>query len=224
MLHNYIKTGFRNLFKHKRYALINITGLAIGVASCLLISMFVKDEFTYDSWHRNGENIYRITTVPKDQDKTVVMQGTSYPEAEVYANEIPEVKNFARIRGEGATVKLDDTYLDEKGLIFTDKGFFEIFDFDVVYGSLDNRLSNLESLVITESTAIKYFGKKDVAGQSLTMKVNNDFEQFTVTSVIEDHPSNSSFSFNMAMSWGKLETIVDSFSRSLWFTTPIYSS
>ena len=223
MLHNYIKTGFRNLFKHKRYALINITGLAIGVASCLLISMFVKDEFTYDSWHRNGENIYRITTVPKDQDKTVVMQGTSYPEAEVYANEIPEVKNFARIRGEGATVKLDDTYLDEKGLIFTDKGFFEIFDFDVVYGSLDNRLSNLESLVITESTAIKYFGKKDVAGQSLTMKVNNDFEQFTVTSVIEDHPSNSSFSFNMAMSWGKLETIVDSFSRSLWFTTPIYS-
>jgi putative ABC transport system permease protein len=223
MLRNYIKTGFRNLFKHKRYAIINIMGLAIGVASCLLISMFVKDELTYDSWHSNANNIFRITTISKSQDKEIVIQGTSYPEAEAYANEIPEIQRFARVRKEGATVKVEDDYLDEKNLIFTDKDFFNIFDFKVVDGALDKGLSSLESLVITESTALKYFGKTQVAGETITLNVGNDFEEFQVTSVIQDHPSNSSITFNMALSWAKLKTIKDEWSMGMWAITPVSS-
>lgn len=223
MLKNYLKTGFRNLFRHKGYAIINIVGLAVGVASCLLISMFVKDELTFDNWHSKKDSIYRITTISENRGQQTTLQATSYPEAEVYANEIPEIKTFARIRKEGATIQSGDEYLDEKSLIYTDSDLYRIFDFEVIDGALDKQQNELESIVLTESTAIKYFGRVEVAGQSLTMKLRNDFEDFLVTAVIKDHPSNSSINFNMALSWQKFKSIMDDWSLGMWAITPASS-
>lgn len=220
MLKNYLKTGFRNLFRNKAYALINITGLAIGIASCLLISMFVKDELTYDKQHENGDNIYRITTISERQGKVNVSLGASYPAAEAYTNQIPEIKNFARYRGEGGTVKVGEDIFDEKRLIFADKGLFEIFDFKVLDGVLDERLRQLESVVLTETASIKYFGSTETTGMSLNLNVGKGFEQFIVTAVIEDHPSNSSFNFEVVLSWEKYSTIKDAGTLGLWFIAP----
>ena len=223
MLKNYLKTGFRNLFRNKAYAFINITGLAIGIASCLLISMFVKEELTYDSQHKNGENIYRITTIAKLQDKDVVMHGSSYPAAEAYERQIPEIKNFTRLRKEGATVKVGDDLFDEKRMVYADKGLFEIFDFSLVDGALDQNLGKLESIVLTEKASIKYFGTTATAGQSLTLDVGKGFEEFLVTAVIENHPSNSSFNFDIVLSWEKFSTILNAWSMGIWFITPATS-
>jgi putative ABC transport system permease protein len=220
MLRNYLKTGFRNLFRHKRYAAINIIGLAIGVASCLLISMFVKDEFTYDRYHTKVDSIYNLSTVGGSTEKEVVFNAVSYPEAKTYFEDVPEIINFTRMRREGAVVKVGEDVFDEKGLMFSDRGFFEMFDFKVLDGALDETLTNLTSVVITESAALKYFGRANVSGEELYVKVRDEFESFIVTAVIEDHPSNSSFTFNMMMSWNKLETIIDSWSMNQWFITP----
>ncbi len=223
MIKNYLKTGFRNLFRNKAYALINISGLAIGIASCLLISMFVKEELTYDSQHENGENIYRLTTVTKRQDKEAVLHASSYPAAEAYERQIPEIKNFTRLRRQGATVKVGDDLFDEKRMFFADKGLFEVFDFALVDGALDQNLSTLESIVLTERASIKYFGTTSSTGESLTLDVGKGFEEFLVTAVIENHPSNSSFNFDMVLSWEKFSTILDPWSMGVWFITPATS-
>lgn len=223
MLKSYLKTAIRNLIRNKAYAVINIFGLAIGIAGCLLISMFVKDELTYDSWHQNRDNIYRITTISTFQDKQNVMQATSYVEADVFKQQIPEIKSFARLRSEGATVNVGADYFDEKRLKFADRAFFEIFDFNLVQGAFDEQLDNLESVVLTESASVKYFGTTASVGKVLKVDVGKGFEDFIVNAVIEDHPSNSTFTFDMIMSWPKLESIKDKWSMNLWVITPAVS-
>jgi len=223
MLKSYFKTAIRNLIRNKAYAVINVFGLAIGVAGCLLISMFVKDELTYDSWHRNKENIYRITTVSTFQDKQNVMQATSYVEANIFKQQIPEIKSFARLRGEGATVNIGSDYFDEKRLKFADRALFEIFDFKLIQGAFDEQLDGLESVLLTASASVKYFGNTASVGKVLRVDVGKGFEDFIVNAVIEDHPSNSSFSFDMIMSWPKLESIKDKWSMNLWVITPAVS-
>lgn len=220
MIKNYLKTGLRNLFRNKGYALINITGLAVGIASCLLISMFVKDELTYDRQHKNFDNIFRVTTVTERQNKKMVMQSSSYPAAETYAAQIPEIKSFTRLRREGATVKASGELFDEKRLVFADEGLFKVFDFKLVEGAFDSNVNNLASVVLTEKASVKYFGSAKSVGMTLTMNLGKGFEKFIVSAVIENHPSNSSFNFDMVLPWSKFETIKDAWSLGVWFITP----
>lgn len=220
MIKNYLKTGIRNLFRHKGYALINIGGLAIGIASCLLISMFVKDELTYDRQHERFDQIYRVTTVSERQEKKVVMQASCYPAAAAYAEQIPEIENFTRLRKEGATVKAGEELFDEKRLVYADDGLFRVFDFELVEGAFDNKLTDPSTVVITRQAALKYFGQTNWVGRPLTMNVGNGFEDFIVAAVIENHPSNSSFDFDVVLPWTKFSTVLDAWSLSQWFITP----
>ncbi|MCE7990517.1 MAG: FtsX-like permease family protein [Roseivirga sp.] len=220
MIKNYFKTGIRNLFRHKGYALINIGGLAIGIASCLLISMFVKDELTYDRQHESFDQIYRITTVSTRQEKRKEMQASCYPAAEAYARQIPEIKHFTRLRKEGAAVRASEELFDEKRMVFADDGLFRVFDFKLVEGAFDNDINNLSSVVLTERAAKKYLGATQWVGQTLNMNVGKGFEDFIVTAVIENHPSNSSFDFDVILPWTKFETIRNAQSLGLWFITP----
>ncbi|PWL31697.1 ABC transporter permease [uncultured Roseivirga sp.] len=220
MLKNYLKTGLRNLLRQKGYALVNIVGLAVGITSCLLISMFVRDEYTFDSYHTKASSIYNLSTVLPADGEERVLNAVSYPEPITFYEEVPEIINFTRLRKEGAIVRSGEDSFEEKGLMFSDRGFFEMFDFNVLDGALDETLNSLESVVLTESTAIKYFGKVEVAGNELNAKIREGFEKFIVTAVIEDNPSNSSFTFNMMMSWNKFETLVDDFTKNLWAIAP----
>lgn len=217
MIKNYLKTGIRNLFRHKRYAFINISGLAVGIASCLLISLFVKDELGFDQYHTNGDQVYKIVTKPNDSPETIFM-GSAFMEAQVYSEEIPGIENYARLKGARGKIKVNDTYADLKKIVYADAMLYEMFDFKVKSGVLDETLSSLESIVLTEETAIKYFGQDEAVGQALEINVDGTFKNYIITAVIENHPSNSSFDFDMALSWDKLLSKVNQ-GGLYWFVT-----
>lgn len=215
MLKNYLKTGIRNLLRSKRYAFINISGLAFGIASCLLISLYVNDELGFDQYHKKADQIYNIVSKLGRPDGSIY-KASAIMEARVYSEEVPGIVNYARLRGVGAKIQIEDTYSDLKKVVYADAGLYDMFDFEVKSGALDDRLSTLESLVLTERSAQKYFGKEDAVGKSLKINVDGTFKNFIVTAVIADHPSNSSFDFDMALSWQKLSTTVDEASQ-YWF-------
>lgn len=206
MLRNYLKIGLRNLLKQKGYSFINITGLAVGIACCLLILRYVKDEFTFDHYHLKADQIHKVFTRLNLGGDLLTVSSTSYAEALHYAEEIPEVEGFVRIRDEVATVKKGNEYLNETNLVFADPSLFEVFDFDVTSGILPNAAELLNSLIITEKLALKYFNDTDVVGERLTINVKDGFEEYVVKAVIANHPGNSSFTFQMVMPWKKMES------------------
>lgn len=201
MLRNYLKIGLRNLLKQKGYSFINISGLAVGIACCLLIFLYVKDEVTYDSYHGKKDRIYRLISSFDFSGSHMTMAATNFVEASAYAQDIPEVEAFARLEADAGIVKKGDEYVQQQHILYTDAALFEIFDFDLVAGNFDGVLTGLNQTVITEEMALKYFGRADVIGESLLMNVDDSFEEYLIEAVIADHPSNSSFDFRVVLPW-----------------------
>ena len=213
MLYNYIKTGLRNLLRNRIYTAINLVGLAIGIASCLLIFLFVKDEVTFDAYHSKADQIYKLQTSTTRNGEITVMQGTSFPEGEAFKEEIPTVLNYARLASAGATIKQAGDYLDEKRMVIADPSIFQMFDFRLKAGSLDLIESDL---VLTETAALKYFGEEDCIDKELLIDRGRGVQSYIVKAVIEDHPSNSSFYFDILMPI-KQGKPAPSSTRNYWF-------
>lgn len=207
MFRNYFKIAIRNLQKHKGYSAINIFGLAIGIACCLLIFLYVKDELTYDRYQSQGEHIYRINSEIDWFGEKSTMGATSALEAKEYANRIPEIEAFTRYKGVSLVVKKGEDYVNQYQAIFTDAGTFDIFDYQVLSGSLEGALDNLNSVVISESVALKYFDKVDVSGQELSIKMEGKMEQYVVEAVFKDFPANSSLNSKIYFPWAKSAVI-----------------
>lgn len=206
MFRNYFKIGIRSILKHKGYAFINMSGLAIGIACCLLIFIYVKDELTYDRCHDNGDRIHRVFSKLNFGGSEMTTSSTSFIEAKTYSEEIPEIETFTRVNGASAVVQHNDDYIEESGLLYADQSIFELFDFKLIEGELTDALTGPNDIVLTEAMAEKYFGKTNVVGELLKMRLGPDFESFKITAVIGDHPANSSFSFKMVMPWAKFES------------------
>lgn len=206
MLQNYLKIGIRSILKYKGYAFINMSGLAIGIACCLLIFIYVKDELTYDRYHSNGDRIHRIYSKLNFGGSEMTTSSVSMIGPRTFAEEIPEIETFTRVNGASAIVQHNDDYIDESRLLYADESIFKIFDFEVIEGGLNNALSGLNDIVITEEMAEKYFGNTAVVGELLKMRLGTEFESFKVAAVIGNHPANSSFSFKMLMPWAKYES------------------
>lgn len=223
MLRNYLKIGLRNILKHKGYAFINMTGLAIGIACCLLIFIYVKDELTYDRYHSNGDRIHRVYSQLNFGGADMTTSSTSIIGPETFAGEIPEIEAYARVNSASAIVKHNDDYIDESRLLYADPEIFKLFDFKVLDGSLNNALSGVNDVVITREMAEKYFGKTDAVGELLKIRLNSDFESFSVAAVIDNHPSNSSFNFKMMFSWSKYEASLSSIMLNSWGSLSIGS-
>ncbi len=207
MLKNYLTIAFRNLARHKGFSFINITGLALGIACCLLIFMYVKDEVTFDKYHANSEDIYRITSQIEFGGNTMYMGASSEIEAKEYAERVPEIVNFTRFDNTAAIVKKGDDFITQFGVTFSDPAIFEMFDFKVVSGALSGALSELNRVVITEDNAIKYFGDTDVVGKELSIRLEGNIEQYIVDAVIENLPSNTSLDMEFILPWKKHEAI-----------------
>ncbi|GAB5524812.1 MAG: ABC transporter permease [Roseivirga sp.] len=201
MLRNYLKIGLRNLLKQKGYSFINISGLAVGIACCLLIFLYVKDEVTYDSYHAKKDRIFRIISSFEFSGNHMTMAATNFVEAAAYAQDIPEVEAFARLEADAGIVKKGDEYIQQQHILYADAALLDIFDFDLVAGNFDGALTDLNKTVITEEMALKYFGKKDAVGESLLLNVDDSFETYFVEAVIANHPSNSSFNFRLVLPW-----------------------
>lgn len=216
MLRNYIKIALRNLVKHKGYSFINISGLAIGIGCCMLIFLYVKDELTFDKFQSKADRIYRINSKIDWFGTVQEMTATNAIEAKEYADRIPEVETFTRYQNTSLIIKQGDEFIKQYKAVFTDPDNFKIFDYTVVSGSLDNVLKDLNSVVITEEIALKYFNSTDVAGKALTIKLEGTIEEFYIDAVVKDFPSNSSLSSQIYFSWKKYETKTDLYTSRTW--------
>ena len=192
MWKNYINTVLRGIWKYKTYSAINIMGLAIGIACCLLILLYVQYEFSYDRYHENTDRIYRVSLHGVLAGNEINSVTTPYPMAATLAREFPEVESATRFRPFflDMLVSLGDTAYQEKQIYHADQGFFDVFSYEFLAGDSSTALIQPNSMVVTESIANKYFPESEALGRSLTF--NNDRE-YLITGVIEDVPDNSHF-------------------------------
>ncbi|WP_295798803.1 ABC transporter permease [Mucilaginibacter sp.] len=195
MIKNYIKIAWRNLVKNKFYSIINIAGLTMGLVIGMLILLWVQDELSFDSFHKNGKNIYRVNSFLGSGTSKRVWDNTQGPVATYALREVPGVKNAVRITsGFNGVFTYKDKLLKEKNTAFTDPSFFKMFDFKLLKGNPDNPFPDNQSVIITQSTSKRYFGDDDPVGKVLQL---DHKDNFTVCGVIADFPGNSSINYDM---------------------------
>lgn len=196
MLRNYLKIAIRNLLKNRATTAINILGLAVGLACCLIILLFVQDELQYDQYHTKSDRIYRVVKDFVDSEGSRLPDATTPPAlAPALIAEMPEVENAVRIFPNwNSQVLIDrgDQQFYESAFCTADTSLFEIFDFSVVEGTLKDALKREGEMVITQKAARKYFGDKKALGETL----NINEELYTITAVVETMPDNSHFHFD----------------------------
>lgn len=197
MIKNYIKTAWRNILQNKFYATINVAGLTVGLVVGLFMLLWVQDELSYDKFNTKAKNIYKVGIVGGTGISKQIFSSIIAPVATYAKSEIPEVKDAVRIMGIGdAPFKYKDKVFYESDFAFTDPSYFTVFDFNLVKGDKRNPFPDNNSLVVTESTAKKYFGNEDPIGKIVTMGQD---EQVKVTGVIPDYPANSSFQYHVLL-------------------------
>lgn len=202
MFKNYFKTAVRNLWKHKTFSFINIIGLTLGLTSFILIALFIFDELTFDRFHNNADNIYRVVERKTDAEgKTSKRSGTGFLVSERAKTGFPEIQDVARIskfwRPDIRTSDNKETIFHED-FIAANPGFLNVFSFPLLYGDRSSALTAPQSVILTEETAKKFFGRADAVGKLLFF--DNDSVPYNVTGVLKNFPVNSSISFNMLVS------------------------
>jgi len=199
MFKNYLKIAIRNVQKHKGYAFINIAGLAIGMACCILIVAYIVTELSYDKYNKNADRIYRIAAEVNMGGFSGLIAVSNTPVGPVLHKDYPEVLNATRIRPlSKRLVKFEDRQFYEDRILYADDSIFDIFTFPMIKGDPKTALVTAYSVVLTEDTAQKYFGHDDPLGKVL--KFNNQ-DDFTVTGVVKNVPKNSHFTFDMLCSF-----------------------
>jgi putative ABC transport system permease protein len=203
MFKNYFKIAIRNLSRHKLLSFVNIAGLAIGLACVILILLFVKDEWSFDKFHKNGKDIYRLVQTMTDTSGQERRNGnTGLPHGPVFASEIPEIESFCRIKGWDMPVKKGKEGIKAM-VLFADPSIFNIFSIDVLKGNTPKMLAGRNTVVLSESAAQKYFGRQDPMGKTVEIEVEENFEPFMVTGIVKDPPLNSSIVFDMIIPFEK---------------------
>ncbi len=194
MWKNHFKIAWRNLMRHKLYSFINLSGLVIGLAACLLIFLFVQEENSFDRFHEKIDRIYRVNSIDMEDGKAQQYSITSDPLGPSMAREFPEIEAYARLTTGNFLVRHQEKAFTER-LHFVDPALLEIFSFPLLEGDAQTALDAPNTLVITQSTAKKYFGKTNVLNQSLLLEKDGKFESFKISGVAQDPPFNSSLRF-----------------------------
>ncbi|HZY81314.1 MAG TPA: ABC transporter permease [Cyclobacteriaceae bacterium] len=226
MVGNYFKVAVRNIQKRKLYSFINAFGLSIGIAFCMLIWLFIQDELSFDQFHENKKDIYRIEAITynywdpklKDEERTGRDAWLQLGLSKAIKEECPEVVRGARFSGGGAIFTYKDKVFSER-LTYTDKDFFSMFSFKLLQGSAEKVFTDRYELVLTPEIVEKYFGDADPIGETMSLNFGQKEIPFTVTGVIEAPPANSSLVFKILIpqenrgsyerqmtSWGNFNT------------------
>ncbi|MHA4842548.1 ABC transporter permease [Flavitalea antarctica] len=193
MIKNYLKIAFRNITRHKAYSLINISGLAIGMACSILILLWVNHELSYDRFHKNADHIFRITCNASDFKAAVNPAGMPGG----LKAELPSVQNYVRLSHLTTTLfEAGNNKFEEKNTFYADSTFLEIFSFPLIAGNKNTAMSRPDAILLTQSMAKKYFGREAALGR--TLKRNNG-DNVTVTAIFADLPPNSHLKFDCIM-------------------------
>jgi putative ABC transport system permease protein len=204
MFANYFKISLRNLWKNKGFTSINIFGLATGIACSLLIFLFIKAETSYDRFHKDADNIYRVVKDFVNDDGSLIPDATTpAPLAPAMQKEIPEVVSITRLRpnwGRSYLIKYADKKISEEKIYGVDSSFFDVFTFPFVKGNAKNTFKDINSIVLTETSAKKIFGNEDPIGKTIHVDA---FGDMMVSAVLKDVPANSHFHFEFLVSYRK---------------------
>lgn len=202
MLLNYFKTGFRNLWKNKRFSAINLLGLSIGMASAILILLWIQHELSFDRFHQDQDRIYKAMNKGEFDGKVQVWGATPKILGTTLKAEYPDFQYVARTNGiDGCILKVGDTKISSDGL-FTDPDFLKIFSFPLLKGNIDKALTETHSIVITESLSKRLFGKEDPIGKTISLRpVAAAAVDFTVSGLLKDLPNNTQFKFDYLLPW-----------------------
>jgi putative ABC transport system permease protein len=211
MIKNYIKIAWRNLLRQKLFSLINISGLAIGLAICMLIMLYVVHEMSYDKFHKNAKQIFKLTEHLNMQGQEVNMENMSYASGPIIRQNESNVSGYMRTRKVYKPVIVESpgakgARFSETKMLFADTDFFSFFSFKLVSGSPSAVLNKPFSLVISQNMAKKYFGTQDPLGKTLKIKTDSTYS-YLVTGVAENMPSNSSIEFDFLASNSSLKTM-----------------
>ena len=206
MLHNYLSVALRNLRRHPAYSLINISGLAIGMATCILILMYIQDELGYDRYHPHAERVYRIVDDIESGGQTNQTAGTPTGWGPALKRDFPEIELLVRMRGTESAwlVDLGNTIYYERKVIWAEPELFEMFSMPLVLGDSATALSEPYSMVISEDLAYKYFGAEDPIGKAVNLDNRWDF---MVAGVMRNLPTNSHMRPDMLVSYSTMNVI-----------------
>jgi putative ABC transport system permease protein len=210
MFKNHFKIALRNLWRHRGFSFINITGLSVGITACFFIFMYVAFELSYDKFHSKADRIYRLVTDIKTPSETINGNITSWAFAPNIKADFPEVEAFTRVSDGSFLVRKGNIKFQEDRSLFADSTFFKVFDFKLIKGNPQKALAAQASIVFTKTTAKKYFGDADPVGQ--TVLISSDAIPATVTGVMEDFPENSQIRGDMVIS---MSTLTQKFSKGI---------
>jgi putative ABC transport system permease protein len=204
MIKNYLTLGFRNLFKHKFYSFINVAGLSIGIAVSMLILFYVYDELSYDRYHTDADRMYHVYMRAKLQGKEDAGSSTNAPLASAAVDEIPEVESAVRITTRwNEVIRYEDNIFTEERLLLADSNFFDFFTFELLEGNPNDILNEPNQLILTETSAKKFFDYEVGEGESpigKMMLVGSDKRNCSIVGIVEDPPKNSTIQFNSIQS------------------------
>jgi len=196
MFKPYFKTAFRNLGRNKVYSFINIAGLSIGLACAMFIMLYVKDEVSFDRFHKNVNNIYRIARIANGVNKngnTGILQGPRFTQ------NVPGIKSFVRVQGSTEDIKKGTEVQEQGGVLHVDSNFFSVLTFPLLSGSPATCLTEPHSIVLSEDAAKKYFATTDAVGKVMMVKEDTAFVPYKVTAVAKRCPQNSSVQFEILL-------------------------
>ncbi|NVJ99859.1 MAG: ABC transporter permease [Alphaproteobacteria bacterium] len=213
MFQNYIKTAIRSLMRNKLFSVINIAGLAIGLAAFILIILFVKDEFSWDSHWSRADDIYRLenTYIRVDQPDRASPNAVD-PLKDIFFETFREVEDVTRYIN-GAMTLRNGGELFAQPVFFADPNFFDFFELTFLEGSADTALVNLSDAVISKRTAQKYFGDVPALGRTLTVRMGDEYRDYYVSGVVEDPKERSSVVHDFVVPFNR-----EDFVGARWFT------
>src|SRR5215831_21026081 len=214
MIKNYFKTACRNLLRHKTNSLINIAGLMVGFAAFLLIFLVVQYEQSFDNFHENGSNIYRVTRVGKNQNNSEYRTGVPFPVTQTLRTDFPQLANASAIFGtggvqvnvtapDGSTLK---KFKEGNDVFIAEPQFFKMFNFSLAEGNIANAISEPNTALLTKDIAAKYFGDWKTA-MGKTLKIFD--RPIKVTGILNNPPSNTDFPLGVVVSYATLVTAGD---------------
>src|ERR1700730_2996625 len=206
MIKNFFKIAWRNLLKNKTFSIINIAGLAIGLSCFLLITLYVMDELSYDRYNDKAGRIYRINSDLRFGGTDLKLSVCSDPMGSTLKRDCPQVEEYVRFYNSNGSklIKKGNEFINENNVVNADSTLFNVFTLPAVAGNTKTALNEPNTVVITESTAKKYFGSTNVVGKTIETDESKN-NVYKITAVIKDIPHNSHFKFDFFFSMANVD-------------------
>jgi putative ABC transport system permease protein len=222
MLKNYFKVAVRYLLRNKEYTIINVLGLAVGIACCILIMLFVRNEFSYNKFHTKADRTFRLWQDEKYQDQKLYSTTTPISAAKVIQAAYPEVEAICRVYSFNPMVRISDNNFTEP-IKMVDSTFFRCFDFKLAQGDPKNPFPSSYSIILTPATAKRFFGTANAIGKNIEMQMPNEKALFTVTGIAEEAPVASTIKYGALIPFSNDIKLFSARKIANWFNVCVES-